>query len=53
MDDTREVCLEQKVERLYESGFSTVEIAREMDVDEGWVEALISFWDPEGETGRA
>jgi hypothetical protein len=43
MEDGREVCLEEEVERLRSSGMSTVEIARTMGVDEGWVEQLISM----------
>ncbi len=48
MEDRREVCLEEEVERLRRSGMSTPEIAREMGVDEGWVESLISFLPDEG-----
>ena len=43
MEDRREVCLEEEVERLRRSGMSTREIAREMGVDKGWVEGLISM----------
>ncbi len=43
MEDRREVCLEEEVARLRRSGMSTREIAREMGVDEGWVESLISI----------
>jgi hypothetical protein len=43
LEDPREVCLEEEVERLRRSGLSTREIAREMGVDEGWVESLISL----------
>ena len=43
MEDRREVCLEEEVERLRRSGMSASEIAHQMGVDEGWVEALISF----------
>jgi transposase len=43
MEDRREVCLEEEVERLRRSGMSTSEISREMGVDESWVEAQISF----------
>ena len=43
MEDHREVCLEEEVERLRRSGMSTSEIAREMGVDEGWVEGLLSM----------
>ncbi len=48
LDDRREVCLEEEVERLRRSGMSTPEIAREMGVDEGWVESLISMSPDEG-----
>ena len=48
MEDRREVCLEEEVERLRRSGMSTPEIAREMGVDEGWVEGLISMLPDEG-----
>lgn len=51
MDGGSEACLEQKVERLYESGMTAREIAAEMGVDVGWVEALISMWEPEEEDG--
>ncbi len=43
MEDRREVCLEEEVARLRRSGMSAREIAREMGVDEGWVESLISM----------
>jgi hypothetical protein len=43
MEDGREVCLEEEVERLRSSGMSAAEISREMGVDEGWVEQLISM----------
>jgi hypothetical protein len=43
MEDRREVCLEEEVARLRRSGMSSPEIAREMGVDEGWVESLISM----------
>ncbi len=43
LEDRREVCLEEEVERLRRSGMSASEIAREMGVDEGWVESLISM----------
>ena len=48
LEDRREVCLEEEVERLRRSGMSTPEIAREMGVDEGWVEGLISMLPDEG-----
>jgi len=48
LEDRREVCLEEEVERLRRSGMSTPEIAREMGVDEGWVESLISMSPDEG-----
>ena len=48
MEDRREVCLEEEVERLRRSGMSASEIAREMGVDEGWVESLISLSPDEG-----
>ncbi len=48
LEDRREVCLEEEVERLRRSGMSTPEIAREMGVDEGWVESLIFFLPDEG-----
>ncbi len=48
MEDRREVCLEEEVERMRRSGMSAPEIAREMGVDEGWVESLISFLPDEG-----
>jgi len=43
LEDRREVCLEEEVVRLRRSGMGKREIAREMGVDEGWVEALISM----------
>ena len=48
LEDRREVCLEEEVERLRRSGMSASEIAREMGVDEGWVESLISLSPDEG-----
>jgi hypothetical protein len=47
LEDRREVCLEEEVERLRRSGMSASEISHEMGVDEGWVEALISMSDDE------
>jgi orotate phosphoribosyltransferase-like protein len=43
LEDRREVCLEEEVARLRRTGMSTSEIAREIGVDEGWVESLISM----------
>jgi hypothetical protein len=43
LEDRREVCLEEEVARMRRSGMSAREIAREMGVDEGWVEGLISM----------
>ena len=48
MEDRREVCLEEEVERLRRSGMGASEIAREMGVDEAWVESLIPFSPDEG-----
>jgi DNA-directed RNA polymerase specialized sigma24 family protein len=42
MEDGREVCLEEEVERLRRSGMSVSEIARTMGVDETWVESLVA-----------
>jgi hypothetical protein len=44
LDNRGEVCLEEEVERRREAGMSAGEIARDMGVDPGWVEALISAW---------
>jgi len=43
LEDRREVCLEEEVARMRRSGMSAREIAREMEVDEGWVEGLLSM----------
>jgi hypothetical protein len=43
VEDRREVCLEEEVERLRRSGMNPSEIARELGVDEGWVEGLVSL----------
>jgi hypothetical protein len=43
MEDRREVCLEEEVERLRRSGMSVAEISRTMGVDQSWVEQLISL----------
>ncbi len=48
LEDHREVCLEEEVERLRRSGMSAAEISRTMGVDRGWVEALISTWGDDG-----
>ena len=48
LEDRREVCLEEEVERLRRSGMGASEIAREMGVDEAWVESLISLSPDEG-----
>ncbi|MBA2346006.1 MAG: hypothetical protein H0V83_13090 [Rubrobacter sp.] len=45
MDNRGEVCLQEEVERRRNSGMSAGEIARDMGVDPGWVEALISAWE--------
>ena len=41
MEDRREVCLEEEVERLRGSGMSAAEISRTMGVDQSWVESLV------------
>jgi hypothetical protein len=41
MEDRREVCLEEEVERLRRSGMSVAEISRTMGVDQSWVESLV------------
>jgi hypothetical protein len=41
MEDGREVCLEEEVERLRRSGTSVAEISRTMGVDQSWVETLV------------
>ena len=41
MEDGREVCLEEEVERLRSSGMSVAEISRTMGVDQSWVESLV------------
>ncbi len=43
MEEGREVCLEEEVERLRRSGMSTAEISRTMGVEESWVEQLVSM----------
>jgi len=43
LEDRREVCLEEEVERLRRSGMSAREIAGKMGVDEGWVESVVSM----------
>ena len=43
MEDGREVCLEEEVERRRRSGMSAAEISRTMGVDESWVEQVISM----------
>jgi hypothetical protein len=48
LEDRREVCLEEEVDRLWRSGMSAAEIARTMGVDEGWVETTISMQADEG-----
>lgn len=45
MDEGSEACLEQEVERLYESGMTAEEIASKMGVDAGWVESLVLMWE--------
>jgi hypothetical protein len=41
MEDGREVCLEEEVERLRRSGMSAAEISRTMGLDQSWVENLV------------
>ncbi len=48
MEGGEEVCLEAKVERLACEGLSADDIAREMGVDPGWVESLLSMWSSAG-----
>lgn len=43
VDNAGEVCFEEEVEKLRRSGMSAPEIARQMGVDQGWVESLISM----------
>lgn len=47
LDDRGEVCLEEVVARLWREGMSVEEISREMGVDPGWVEGLISMQEGE------
>jgi hypothetical protein len=42
MEDGREVCLEEEVERRRRSGMSAAEISQTMGVDQSWVEQVIS-----------
>ena len=41
MEDGREVCLEEEVERRRRWGVSAAEISRTMGVDQSWVESLV------------
>lgn len=47
MEDHREVCLEEEVERRRREGMSAEEISAEMGVDPAWVEGLISMFSHE------
>lgn len=49
MDGGSEVCLEQEVEKLWDSGMSAGEIADAMGVDSGWVESLTLMWSSDGD----
>ena len=51
MEDRREVCLEEEVERLRGSGMSAAEISRTMGVDESWVESLVAGLADEDDPG--
>jgi hypothetical protein len=42
MEDEREVCLEEEVERLRRSGMSAAGISQTMGVDQSWVESLLA-----------
>lgn len=42
MDGSGEVCLEEKVERLWRSGMSLDEISAHTGLDPGWVAGVIS-----------
>jgi hypothetical protein len=42
MEDGREVCLEEEVERLRRSGMSVAGISQTMGVDQSWVESLVA-----------
>ncbi|MBX6764021.1 MAG: hypothetical protein K6T51_03050 [Rubrobacteraceae bacterium] len=47
MEGGEGVCLEAEAERLWRSGMDPQEISERMGVDPGWVEALVSMWEPE------
>ena len=53
MEDGREVCLEEEVEKMRRSGMSTGEISEKMGVDPAWVESLISMWGLDEESSTA
>lgn len=47
VEDHREVCLEEEVERRRRAGMSAEEISAEMGVDPAWVVGLISMFPDE------
>ena len=51
MEDGREVCLEEEVERLRRTGMSVAEISQTMGVDQSWVETLVSRMSDEDDPG--
>ena len=51
MEESREVCLDEQVERLRRSGMSAAEISRTMRVDESWVESLVAELPDEEDPG--
>lgn len=47
MEEHGEVCLQEEVERLWDSGMPEEEIARRMGMDPGWVSSVVSMLAPE------
>lgn len=52
MEERGEVCLQEEVERLWETGLSEEEIAQKMGVDPGWVASIVAMFAPEGPEGE-
>lgn len=49
VDDNREVCLEEEVEKRRRSGMTSDQIAHDMGVDPAWIEQVLAM-NPDEET---
>jgi hypothetical protein len=52
LETSGEVCFEEKVANMRDSGMSADEIAQQMGVDQSWVNSIISML-PDGDSSAA